>query len=263
VTFLWVFSLPTGSCALWVCQLPEIHTQEGTTTLLPCSFNASQGTLAIGSVTWYRDKVALGKEVSNMTPEFRGRLAPTSSSRFLYDHQADLHIWDTQCHDAGVYVCRVEVLGLGVGTGNGTRLLVKKGEALGGGASLTEGPDCLCNSGIPVALIYQPLPLQDLFRQRPSWCSSFELDSMPSASSLWPWVAPSITKANVSSRVRGNGRDGRGSKRAEGGKDRHQEDNSFRTAVLRGSCHLSHQATVILEYNVLLGEPPRRDSRPQ
>nr|XP_020025277.1 natural cytotoxicity triggering receptor 3 isoform X5 [Castor canadensis] len=154
-----------GSCALWVCQLPEIHTQEGTTTLLPCSFNASQGTLAIGSVTWYRDKVALGKE--------------------------------------------------------------------------------------------------DLFRQRPSWCSSFELDSMPSASSLWPWVAPSITKANVSSRVRGNGRDGRGSKRAEGGKDRHQEDNSFRTAVLRGSCHLSHQATVILEYNVLLGEPPRRDSRPQ
>ncbi|XP_073938658.1 natural cytotoxicity triggering receptor 3 isoform X2 [Castor canadensis] len=91
-----------GSCALWVCQLPEIHTQEGTTTLLPCSFNASQGTLAIGSVTWYRDKVALGKE-------------------------ADLHIWDTQCHDAGVYVCRVEVLGLGVGTGNGTRLLVKKG----------------------------------------------------------------------------------------------------------------------------------------
>uniref|UniRef100_A0A250YAZ1 Natural cytotoxicity triggering receptor 3 n=1 Tax=Castor canadensis TaxID=51338 RepID=A0A250YAZ1_CASCN len=116
-----------GSCALWVCQLPEIHTQEGTTTLLPCSFNASQGTLAIGSVTWYRDKVALGKEVSNMTPEFRGRLAPTSSSRFLYDHQADLHIWDTQCHDAGVYVCRVEVLGLGVGTGNGTRLLVKKG----------------------------------------------------------------------------------------------------------------------------------------
>nr|XP_020025272.1 natural cytotoxicity triggering receptor 3 isoform X1 [Castor canadensis] len=227
-----------GSCALWVCQLPEIHTQEGTTTLLPCSFNASQGTLAIGSVTWYRDKVALGKE-------------------------ADLHIWDTQCHDAGVYVCRVEVLGLGVGTGNGTRLLVKKGEALGGGASLTEGPDCLCNSGIPVALIYQPLPLQDLFRQRPSWCSSFELDSMPSASSLWPWVAPSITKANVSSRVRGNGRDGRGSKRAEGGKDRHQEDNSFRTAVLRGSCHLSHQATVILEYNVLLGEPPRRDSRPQ
>ncbi|XP_048204145.1 natural cytotoxicity triggering receptor 3 [Perognathus longimembris pacificus] len=116
-----------GSCVLWVFQPPEIHTQEGTTALLPCSFNASQGKRAIGAVTWYRDKVAPGKEVSNVTPEFRGRLAPLSSSRFLYDHQAELHIWATRGDDAGVYVCRVEMLGQGVGTGNGTRLLVKKG----------------------------------------------------------------------------------------------------------------------------------------
>ncbi|XP_012292059.1 natural cytotoxicity triggering receptor 3 isoform X2 [Aotus nancymaae] len=124
-----------GSCALWVSQPPEIHTLEGSSAFLPCSFNASRGKLAIGSVTWFRDEVASGKEVRNGTPEFRGRLAPLASFRFLHDHQAELHIWDVRDHDAGIYLCRVEVLGLGVGTGNGTRLVVEKGEMLGGGVS--------------------------------------------------------------------------------------------------------------------------------
>nr|XP_008260771.1 natural cytotoxicity triggering receptor 3 isoform X1 [Oryctolagus cuniculus] len=115
-----------GCCALWVSQPPEIHTEEGAATTLPCSFNASQGRPAIGSVTWYRDKVAPGKEVKNETPEFRGRLGPLASSRFFYDHQAELCIWHTSSRDAGVYVCSVEVLGLGVGTGNGTRLVVER-----------------------------------------------------------------------------------------------------------------------------------------
>lgn len=132
-------------------QPPEIRTQEGTSAFLPCSFNASRGKLAIGSVTWYRDKVAPGKEVRNGTPEFRGRLAPLSSSRFLCDHQAELHIWDTQDYDAGVYVCRVEVLGLGVGTGNGTLLLVEKGEM--GGPTLPGSwesfPEAPCSLSLP------------------------------------------------------------------------------------------------------------------
>lgn len=126
--FLWVVSLPSVSCVLWVSQPPEVRTQEGVTAFLPCSFNASRGRLAIGSVTWYRDNVAPGNEVRNRTPEFRGRLAPLASSRFLCDHQAELHIWDTRGRDAGIYVCRVEVLGLGVGTGNGTLLVVETGE---------------------------------------------------------------------------------------------------------------------------------------
>nr|6YJP_A Chain A, Natural cytotoxicity triggering receptor 3 [Homo sapiens]6YJP_B Chain B, Natural cytotoxicity triggering receptor 3 [Homo sapiens] len=111
---------------LWVSQPPEIRTLEGSSAFLPCSFNASQGRLAIGSVTWFRDEVVPGKEVRNGTPEFRGRLAPLASSRFLHDHQAELHIRDVRGHDASIYVCRVEVLGLGVGTGNGTRLVVEK-----------------------------------------------------------------------------------------------------------------------------------------
>ncbi|XP_075835494.1 natural cytotoxicity triggering receptor 3 isoform X3 [Microtus pennsylvanicus] len=120
-----------GSCALWVSQPPEIRVQEGTTTLLPCSFNASRGTLAIGSVTWYRDKVAPGTQVSNMTPEFRGRVASFAAvPRFIRDHKAELIIQDVQSRDSGIYVCRVEVLGLGIGTGNGTRLLVGKGEVV-------------------------------------------------------------------------------------------------------------------------------------
>ncbi|KAM9234881.1 natural cytotoxicity triggering receptor 3 [Dugong dugon] len=116
-----------GCCALWVIQPPEIRTQEGATTSLPCFFNASQGRPAIGSVTWYRDKVAHGKEVRNRTPEFWGRLSPLGSVRFLCDHQAELHIRDTRVNDAGVYLCRVEVLGLGISTGNGSLLVVEKG----------------------------------------------------------------------------------------------------------------------------------------
>uniref|UniRef100_A0A8D2AX47 Natural cytotoxicity triggering receptor 3 n=1 Tax=Sciurus vulgaris TaxID=55149 RepID=A0A8D2AX47_SCIVU len=112
-----------GFCVLWVSQ----HTQESTVTLLPCSFNASRRRPAIGSVTWYQDKVALGKEVRNRIPQFRGCLIPLASSPFLCDHQADLHIWDTQGQDAGVCVCRVEVLNLGVRTGNGIWLLVVTG----------------------------------------------------------------------------------------------------------------------------------------
>ena len=137
---LCVFSLPPGSCVLWVSQPPEIRTQEGSPAFLPCSFNASQGSLAIGSVTWYRDKVAPGMEVRNETAEFQGRLAPLPSSRFLCDHQAELHIWDTRGRDTGVYVCRVEVLGLGVGTGNGTLLVVEEGEVPESHVPLTRGP---------------------------------------------------------------------------------------------------------------------------
>lgn len=125
---LWVFSLLTGTCALWVFQPPEIHSQEGATAFLPCSFNATQGTQAIGTFMWYRDKVARGKEVMNRTPEFRGRLAPFAISRFLHDHQAELTIWNSRDNDSGVYVCWVEVLGLGIGTGQGTLLVVEKGE---------------------------------------------------------------------------------------------------------------------------------------
>nr|XP_020752847.1 natural cytotoxicity triggering receptor 3 isoform X4 [Odocoileus virginianus texanus]XP_020763338.1 natural cytotoxicity triggering receptor 3-like isoform X4 [Odocoileus virginianus texanus] len=125
---LFIFiTIHPGSCVLWVSQPPEIRTQEGSPAILPCSFNASQGSMAIGSVTWYRDKVAPGMEVRNETAEFQGRLAPLPSSRFLYDHQAELHIRDTRGRDAGVYVCRVEVLGLGIGTGNGTLLVVEEG----------------------------------------------------------------------------------------------------------------------------------------
>uniref|UniRef100_H0X2A0 Natural cytotoxicity triggering receptor 3 n=2 Tax=Otolemur garnettii TaxID=30611 RepID=H0X2A0_OTOGA len=124
--FILIMAHP-GSCALWVFQPPEILTQEGSSAFLPCSFNAGQGRLAIGFVKWFRDKVAPGKEVRNGTPEFRGRLVPLASSRFLCDHQAELHILNIRGHDAGIYVCRVEVLGLGVGTGNGTRLVVEKG----------------------------------------------------------------------------------------------------------------------------------------
>uniref|UniRef100_A0A2K6UAT8 Natural cytotoxicity triggering receptor 3 n=1 Tax=Saimiri boliviensis boliviensis TaxID=39432 RepID=A0A2K6UAT8_SAIBB len=128
-----------GSCALWVSQPREIHTLEGSSAFLPCSFNASRGKLAIGSVMWFRDEVASGKEVRNGTPEFRGRLAPLASSRFLHDHQAELCIRDVRGHDAGIYFCRVEVLGLGVGTGNGTRSAHRR--------SLWAGPVLLLRAG--------------------------------------------------------------------------------------------------------------------
>lgn len=163
--FIWVFSLPLESCALWVSQPPEIRTQEGAAVLLPCSFNASQGRLAIGSVTWYRDKVAPGKEVRNRTPEFRGRLAPLASSRFLCDHQAELQIWDTRGSDAGIYVCSVEVLGLGLGTGNGTLLVVEKGEAPEAACPWLEAPLSLEaeSPSLRLPALYPSLSLCTLF----------------------------------------------------------------------------------------------------
>lgn len=67
-----------------------------------------------------------------MTPEFRGRVASFAVvPQFIRDHKAELIIRDIQSRDSGIYVCRVEVLGLGVGTGNGTQLLVGKGEVVG------------------------------------------------------------------------------------------------------------------------------------
>ncbi|KAM5262651.1 natural cytotoxicity triggering receptor 3 [Ctenodactylus gundi] len=128
---LWIglVTVLPGSCVLWVSQPHEVHTQEGATALLPCSFNASQGSRAIGSVTWYRDEVASGKEVTNRTPEFRGRVGPLAAPRFLFDHPAKLHIWDIRDSDVGVYVCRVEVLGLGAGTGSGTWFLLARRDA--------------------------------------------------------------------------------------------------------------------------------------
>lgn len=68
--------------------------------------------------------------MSNVTPGFRGRVASFSASQFIRGHKAGLLIQDIQSHDARIYVCRVEVLGLGVGTGNGTRLVVEKGEVV-------------------------------------------------------------------------------------------------------------------------------------
>ncbi|XP_040588318.1 natural cytotoxicity triggering receptor 3 isoform X2 [Mesocricetus auratus] len=116
-----------GSCVLWVSQPLEIRVQEGTPALLPCTFNASRGTAAIGSVTWYKDKVTPGMEVSNVTPEFRGRVASFAAiPQFIRDHKAELLIQDAQSRDTGTYVCSVEVLGQGIGTGNGTRLVVGK-----------------------------------------------------------------------------------------------------------------------------------------
>ncbi|XP_010608225.1 natural cytotoxicity triggering receptor 3 [Fukomys damarensis] len=104
-TLLFVLTtLHTGSCDLWVSQAAEVHAQEGAAALLPCSFNASSSGLAIGSVTWYRDKVAPENEVKNETPEFRGRLAPLAPSRFLREHQAELRLGDTRARDAGVYL---------------------------------------------------------------------------------------------------------------------------------------------------------------
>lgn len=199
---LWIFAFFAGSCALWVSQPPEIRAREGTTALLPCSFNASQGTVAIGSVTWYQDKVAPGMEVSNMTPEFGGRVASFAAvSQFTRDHTAELLIQDARSHDTGIYVCRVEVLGLGIGTGNGSRLVVEKGEVVG-------DPEMQCSwefrtvpssefPAPPLHFLLQSLLSKPQSKQT-TQVSSSGLDSMPSAFSLWPRAAPSIIRANVS-----------------------------------------------------------------
>ncbi|XP_032318590.1 LOW QUALITY PROTEIN: natural cytotoxicity triggering receptor 3 [Camelus ferus] len=89
--FLWVFSLPPGSCVLWVSQLPEIHTQEGPPASLPVPSMPAKGEWPLGLSHGTRTKWPQGRRVST---------------------------------------CQMEVLGLGVGTGNGTLLLMEKDELL-------------------------------------------------------------------------------------------------------------------------------------
>uniref|UniRef100_A0A4X2JZJ9 Natural cytotoxicity triggering receptor 3 n=1 Tax=Vombatus ursinus TaxID=29139 RepID=A0A4X2JZJ9_VOMUR len=121
------FVYPPDSSSLSIFQPPQIQAQEGGSVSLSCLFNISQEGPAIGFATWYLDVVAPDREVNNKTLEFRGRLEGSDQSQFLWDRLIELRIRDIRVSDAGLYLCVVEILGSGTGTGEGTRLVVKEG----------------------------------------------------------------------------------------------------------------------------------------
>lgn len=101
--------------------------------------------------------------------------------------------------------------------------------------------------------------MQDLLREGPSHPSSFGLDSMPSAFSLWPWAAPSITKANVSDGAVQWRKRWRGSERAH----EQTETKEGWPAAPSDSDHLSIRPLSHEKTLSLLGWPLMSDSRLQ
>ncbi|XP_078011602.1 lymphotoxin-beta isoform X1 [Phascolarctos cinereus] len=124
--FIFLSACP-GASPLSIFQPPSIQAQEGGSVSLSCLFNISQEGPAIGFATWYLDVVAPDREVNNKTLEFRGRLEGSDQAQFLWDRLIELRIRDIRVSDAGLYLCKVEILGSGSGTGEGTKLVVKEG----------------------------------------------------------------------------------------------------------------------------------------
>lgn len=124
-------------------------------------------------------------------------------------------------------------------------------------------PSLSPSSLLPQGPIYQALPsyhhTQDLLSEGPSHPSSFGLDSMPSAFSLWPWAAPSITKANVSDGAVQWRKRWRGSERAH----EQTETKEGRPAAPSDSDHLSIRPLSHEKTLSLLGWSLMSDSRLQ
>lgn len=142
-----MFTFFPGSCVLWVSQPPEMRAKEGTTVLLPCSFNASRRETAIGSVTWYQDKLAPAMEMGSVTPKFRGHVAsfvsPSSSG-------AAGQSWSHRTPDS-------ECAGARPGRRNGKRApaAVEEGEVVGHLKT-----QCAWKSGaVPSAELLNPVPV--------------------------------------------------------------------------------------------------------
>ncbi|XP_074045229.1 natural cytotoxicity triggering receptor 3 [Macrotis lagotis] len=116
-----------GSSSLSVFQPPRIQVQKGGSVSLSCLFSISHKGSAIDFTTWYNDVATLDREVNNKTLVFRGRLVFSDQAQFLWDQMVELQIRDIRIYNAGLYLCKMDVLGLGIGTGEGTKLVVKEG----------------------------------------------------------------------------------------------------------------------------------------
>uniref|UniRef100_A0A8C4RQJ0 Natural cytotoxicity triggering receptor 3 n=1 Tax=Erpetoichthys calabaricus TaxID=27687 RepID=A0A8C4RQJ0_ERPCA len=122
--FIIVVNISTGVCKeLEVQQDPVINVTTGETAHLRCRFSHS-GSLKVGSFRWYRG-APKGKEVNNDThPTGIVRVNPETFSR---DKDASISILETLMPYQDTYYCEVELMGQ-KGTGNGTRLIVRKPE---------------------------------------------------------------------------------------------------------------------------------------
>uniref|UniRef100_A0A8C8RPS2 Natural cytotoxicity triggering receptor 3 n=1 Tax=Pelusios castaneus TaxID=367368 RepID=A0A8C8RPS2_9SAUR len=124
---------PLGSWAqdLWVSQPSFVQGTEGSSIILPCSYNSSR-VPRLGSYLWVKEVEGARLEVSNGTQEFRGRVSRALDRSFLQERRADVEIRELRLYDSGTYRCLVKIPSLGEGVGNGTWLrVVKAGELWG------------------------------------------------------------------------------------------------------------------------------------
>ncbi|XP_039626090.1 uncharacterized protein LOC120539772 [Polypterus senegalus] len=119
-----LLTVTQGVCKeLEVQQDPVINVTAGETAHLRCSFRPS-GSLTIGSFRWYRG-APKGKEVNNDTHPTG--IVRVDAKTFIRDKDASISILETLVQYQDTYYCQVELFGK-KGTGNGTRLIVRKPE---------------------------------------------------------------------------------------------------------------------------------------
>uniref|UniRef100_A0A8C8RD88 Natural cytotoxicity triggering receptor 3 n=1 Tax=Pelusios castaneus TaxID=367368 RepID=A0A8C8RD88_9SAUR len=130
---------PGGSWAqdLWVSQPSFVQGTEGSSIILPCSYNSSR-VPRLGSYLWVKEVEGARLEVSNGTQEFRGRVSRALDRSFLQERRADVEIRELRLYDSGTYRCLVKIPSLGEGVGNGTWLRVVKAGELWGKPGLLE-----------------------------------------------------------------------------------------------------------------------------
>uniref|UniRef100_A0A8C4RQM1 Natural cytotoxicity triggering receptor 3 n=1 Tax=Erpetoichthys calabaricus TaxID=27687 RepID=A0A8C4RQM1_ERPCA len=122
--FIIVVNISTGVCKeLDVQQDPVINVTAGETAHLHCRFSHSESSI-IGSVKWYRG-ASKGKEVNNDTHPTG--IVRVDAETFSRDKVASISILETLAQYQDTYYCEVELMGQ-KGTGNGTRLIVRKPE---------------------------------------------------------------------------------------------------------------------------------------
>ncbi|GCC38509.1 hypothetical protein chiPu_0017023 [Chiloscyllium punctatum] len=120
---IWIMTMITAAAVgnTTVIQSPEILSKEpGEAARLGCWY---QGPSAIGGYTWYRG-IAQGREVSNNTPEFQGRVAAASQEDFRERRDASIRIIDLKVEDTGFYICKIVLVGVGEAYGTGTTVVV-------------------------------------------------------------------------------------------------------------------------------------------
>ncbi|XP_051899859.1 natural cytotoxicity triggering receptor 3-like [Pristis pectinata] len=103
-----------------VAQTPSsVSATQGGSVLLNCTFEVISS--SVGKFGWRRPSLNL--EISDQIPFYRDSVV-RSGQKLFAQKTAFIEIKDLAKFDSDLYVCEVEIRGVGKGKGNGTELIV-------------------------------------------------------------------------------------------------------------------------------------------